>query len=139
MCCTHRFRTFTLEPVLSVSINPVRTPANIYTGVHNNSDGNSMVTDIRRYTFLLHAVVQKQCRLNATAVQSAYVQLVNWGTTFLNYNQTQWKSLTSYPRRAWAATGIVVCWSVCLSQVYLLTWVPQLCVYSMYSLHRTIS
>ena len=39
MCCTHRFRTFTLEPVLSVSINPVRTPANIYTGVHNYSDG----------------------------------------------------------------------------------------------------
>ena len=47
-----------------------------------------------------------------------------------------------YPRRAWGATGIVVRWSVflfvCLSLVYLLTWL-QRCVYSMDSLYRTSS
>ena len=44
-----------------------------------------------------------------------------------------------YPKCAWAATGIVVCLFVCLSQVYLYTHrMPQRCVYSMYSLHRTI-
>ncbi len=43
-----------------------------------------------------------------------------------------------YPRRAWAATGIVVCQSVCLSVLFnLLTWLPQHCVYSMDSLHTT--
>ena len=32
----------------------------------------------------------------------------------------------------------LVCLFVCLSQVYLLTWMPQCCVYSIDSLHRTI-
>ena len=33
----------------------------------------------------------------------------------------------------------LVCLFVCLSQVYLLTWMPHHCVYSMDSLHTTIS
>ena len=38
-----------------------------------------------------------------------------------------------------SALGLFVCLFVCLSQVYLLTWMPQHCVYSMDSLHTTIS
>ena len=34
---------------------------------------------------------------------------------------------------------LFVCLFVCLSQVYLLTWMPHHCVYSMDSLHTTIS
>ena len=52
--------------------------------------------------------------------------------------------LVCYPRRAWAATGIVVCWSVCYPRRvgghgYSSLLVPQHCVYSMDSLHTTIS
>ncbi len=46
--------------------------------------------------------------------------------------------LCCYPRRAWAATGIVVCWFVCLCILNLLTgYHMQHCVYSMDSLHTT--
>ncbi len=41
--------------------------------------------------------------------------------------------------RVQQSVGLFVCLSVCLSQVYLLTLVPQHCLYSMDSLHTTIS